>query len=179
MSQASQPGSRCPGRAQSLIRSRGPFVPFRFRACALMAAHSNGSELVLRASRFRLLCLWIRGSGCSLEPRRPPQTGAIDKGLCRGLCRDDRARLAKIAITISKHAHLQRLHDGQTQTRTGDTTIFSRVLYQLSYLAANRILAPWRPLEMSAALPQGRSEHQRDAKVGLISRTPRRQRDRA
>jgi hypothetical protein len=25
--------------------------------------------------------------------------------------------------------------DGETQTRTGDTTIFSRVLYQLSYLA--------------------------------------------
>ena len=24
---------------------------------------------------------------------------------------------------------------GETQTRTGDTTIFSRVLYQLSYLA--------------------------------------------
>jgi hypothetical protein len=26
--------------------------------------------------------------------------------------------------------------DGETQIRTGDTTIFSRVLYQLSYLAA-------------------------------------------
>jgi len=26
--------------------------------------------------------------------------------------------------------------DGETRTRTGDTTIFSRVLYQLSYLAA-------------------------------------------
>src|SRR4051794_10393445 len=25
--------------------------------------------------------------------------------------------------------------DGETRTRTGDTTIFSRVLYQLSYLA--------------------------------------------
>ena len=28
--------------------------------------------------------------------------------------------------------------DGETQIRTGDTTIFSRVLYQLSYLAADR-----------------------------------------
>src|SRR4029079_16243866 len=28
-----------------------------------------------------------------------------------------------------------RLWDGETRTRTGDTTIFSRVLYQLSYLA--------------------------------------------
>ncbi len=26
-------------------------------------------------------------------------------------------------------------NDGETRTRTGDTTIFSRVLYQLSYLA--------------------------------------------
>ena len=28
--------------------------------------------------------------------------------------------------------------DGETRTRTGDTTIFSRVLYQLSYLAAGQ-----------------------------------------
>ena len=28
--------------------------------------------------------------------------------------------------------------DGETRTRTGDTTIFSRVLYQLSYLAEAR-----------------------------------------
>jgi hypothetical protein len=28
--------------------------------------------------------------------------------------------------------------DGETRTRTGDTTIFSRVLYQLSYLASAR-----------------------------------------
>ena len=28
------------------------------------------------------------------------------------------------------------LCDGETRTRTGDTTIFSRVLYQLSYLAS-------------------------------------------
>ena len=28
------------------------------------------------------------------------------------------------------------LLDGETRTRTGDTTIFSRVLYQLSYLAS-------------------------------------------
>ena len=27
---------------------------------------------------------------------------------------------------------------GETRTRTGDTTIFSRVLYQLSYLAVRR-----------------------------------------
>jgi hypothetical protein len=32
-------------------------------------------------------------------------------------------------------AILQAFRDGETRTRTGDTTIFSRVLYQLSYLA--------------------------------------------
>jgi hypothetical protein len=29
----------------------------------------------------------------------------------------------------------QEISDGETRNRTGDTTIFSRVLYQLSYLA--------------------------------------------
>jgi hypothetical protein len=29
--------------------------------------------------------------------------------------------------------------DGETQTRTGDTTIFSRVLYQLSYPAMTAV----------------------------------------
>jgi hypothetical protein len=32
------------------------------------------------------------------------------------------------------------LRDGETRTRTGDTTIFSRVLYQLSYLARRSML---------------------------------------
>ncbi len=31
--------------------------------------------------------------------------------------------------------------DGEGQNRTGDTTIFSRVLYQLSYLARRRMVA--------------------------------------
>ncbi len=39
--------------------------------------------------------------------------------------------------------------DGETRTRTGDTTIFSRVLYQLSYLArmgnARGALIPMQP----------------------------------
>jgi hypothetical protein len=30
---------------------------------------------------------------------------------------------------------MARPENGETRTRTGDTTIFSRVLYQLSYLA--------------------------------------------
>jgi hypothetical protein len=44
--------------------------------------------------------------------------------------RSDRAAATKKAL-ISR-----AVSDGETQTRTGDTTIFSRVLYQLSYLAA-------------------------------------------
>ena len=31
--------------------------------------------------------------------------------------------------------------DGEGRNRTGDTTVFSRVLYQLSYLAARRSVA--------------------------------------
>ena len=47
-----------------------------------------------------------------------------------------------IAAVIRKPAHLQRLLDGETGIRTRDTTIFSRVLYQLSYLAADLLRSP-------------------------------------
>ena len=50
-----------------------------------------------------------------------------------------------------------RTSDGETRIRTGDTAIFSRVLYQLSYLAAGGDASgcdPERPLE-----PGGRSAH--------------------
>jgi hypothetical protein len=42
--------------------------------------------------------------------------------------------LAAIAARIERFAGTSG--SGETRTRTGDTTIFSRVLYQLSYLAA-------------------------------------------
>jgi Phage integrase family len=38
----------------------------------------------------------------------------------------------------SHEAHASRFRSGEGQNRTGDTTIFSRVLYQLSYLAGRR-----------------------------------------
>jgi hypothetical protein len=38
-------------------------------------------------------------------------------------------------VPLPQTAYLQAISDGETRTRTGDTTIFSRVLYQLSYLA--------------------------------------------
>jgi hypothetical protein len=42
---------------------------------------------------------------------------------------------SRAALRCTKMACLQGFRDGETRTRTGDTTIFSRVLYQLSYLA--------------------------------------------
>jgi hypothetical protein len=62
---------------------------------------------------------------------------------------------------------------GETRTRTGDTTIFSRVLYQLSYLAAEL-----RPVAMLSALrPRervgGRGRSARPARPGAGRLRPR------
>ena len=43
---------------------------------------------------------------------------------------------------VKKRWFAANFEHGQTQIRTGDTTIFSRVLYQLSYLAGFSILTP-------------------------------------
>ena len=54
-------------------------------------------------------------------------------------CRSDgrpRNRAAPLVIGAPEASDFERSPDGETRTRTGDTTIFSRVLYQLSYLAA-------------------------------------------
>ncbi len=40
--------------------------------------------------------------------------------------------------------------DGETRNRTGDTTIFSRVLYQLSYLAERVDASGWWVLQVGA-----------------------------
>jgi hypothetical protein len=40
-----------------------------------------------------------------------------------------------MALKSEKLVFSRPFRDGETRTRTGDTTIFSRVLYQLSYLA--------------------------------------------
>src|SRR3954452_11949754 len=45
---------------------------------------------------------------------------------------------------------------GETRTRTGDTTIFSRVLYQLSYLAAADKASGPRTATRGAGRPGGR-----------------------
>ena len=54
-----------------------------------------------------------------------------------------------------KAALCRHFSDGETRTRTGDTTIFSRVLYQLSYLAAAAQSSP--PPPRPAAAGAGRS----------------------
>jgi hypothetical protein len=59
-----------------------------------------------------------------------------------------------------------RFVDGETRTRTGDTTIFSRVLYQLSYLAAGRSsAAPMLPASRSRQRARAR------ARVGKLARS--------
>ena len=46
--------------------------------------------------------------------------------------------------------HLVQTESAETQNRTGDTAIFSRVLYQLSYLGQARLHAPAARLRRSA-----------------------------
>ena len=46
--------------------------------------------------------------------------------------------MCRPALRVIRTCNSRRLGYGETRTRTGDTTIFSRVLYQLSYLAAMR-----------------------------------------
>src|SRR3954468_4191240 len=47
------------------------------------------------------------------------------------------ADLASPECSRRKRPLARPFADGETRTRTGDTTIFSRVLYQLSYLAGD------------------------------------------
>jgi hypothetical protein len=41
-------------------------------------------------------------------------------------------------MSVRSSPPLEGANDGEGRNRTGDTTIFSRVLYQLSYLALRR-----------------------------------------
>ena len=50
-----------------------------------------------------------------------------------------------MTAVLKKRRLAALFEDGETRTRTGDTTIFSRVLYQLSYLAATADgIGSWR-----------------------------------
>ena len=66
------------------------------------------------------------------------------------------ARRAVVVDGFIGHQVGARRANGERRTRTADTSIFSRVLYQLSYLAATLILPP-RRRRMSAAEPDRRA----------------------
>ena len=64
------------------------------------------------------------------------------------------------ALCYTHSTVLFPLHSGQGRNRTTDTTIFSRVLYQLSYLAYHlaRYLAHYlQPLPATATWPEKKS----------------------
>ena len=62
-----------------------------------------------------------------------------------------------------KSAICRTFSDGETRTRTGDTTVFSRVLYQLSYLALRGDAIGWRETWIASGVGKARR-----------TRTPRR-----
>src|SRR5215217_8235235 len=63
------------------------------------------------------------------------------------------------------------LQDGETRTRTGDTTIFSRVLYQLSYLAEREQASAWRPRPGAAGGGRSASSRARNTSRRARSRS--------
>ncbi len=69
--------------------------------------------------------------------------------------------------------------NGETRTRTGDTTIFSRVLYQLSYLAARGMVSgsrerlDWRRERWGSAVSRRRPCPRRRATVEAAARSRR------
>ena len=71
--------------------------------------------------------------------QRAPRTGLRSGFRPRVGPRGHLRRVGRPEGRADRRAGIQRLaggsRDGETRTRTGDTTIFSRVLYQLSYLA--------------------------------------------
>src|SRR4051812_18522013 len=83
----------------------------------------------------------------AVAPRSTPAYGRLDPTRRRHAGRSLGTRLGTRGIVwrvgapggsrrATKKALISRADsDGETRTRTGDTTIFSRVLYQLSYLA--------------------------------------------
>jgi len=51
---------------------------------------------------------------------------------------DDEAVSVRVIRGWLRKVLVKELSGGETRDRTGDTTIFNRVLYQLSYLATSR-----------------------------------------
>jgi hypothetical protein len=73
------------------------------------------------------------------RPVRPPDRRAttghwVPDWVLAAICRAGQRTGSR--ARSRKSTDQQDFFDGETRTRTGDTTIFSRVLYQLSYLAS-------------------------------------------
>ena len=64
--------------------------------------------------------------------------------------KSSRSRPSRAPSRRRKTTQMQGCNYGETQTRTGDTTIFSRVLYQLSYLAERASMLPAHALRSPA-----------------------------
>src|ERR1700729_1266470 len=77
----------------------------------------------------RILREQPRITGASPAKRHRKGTGTRNPASGRRFPRDARCRQTPVFMRVSGA-------DGERRTRTADTSIFSRVLYQLSYLAA-------------------------------------------
>jgi hypothetical protein len=80
----------------------------------------------------------VRPAEVSREPVHKPSTTLMQKDVKRTWREKQPFRgLLRRPREVPKPGPFAGIfRNGETQTRTGDTTIFSRVLYQLSYLAA-------------------------------------------
>jgi hypothetical protein len=124
--------------ARRATPSRPPTAASSCRARSLAAADD----------RSRLRCLGAAAQRLATAYWRVHETHRVLLGLCSPMSAGRLPRrtapskghlpfpaLWRFRSAYAKTADLQVIPDGETRTRTGDTTIFSRVLYQLSYLA--------------------------------------------
>jgi hypothetical protein len=124
--------ARC-GSERNLAQPRGPEVPVRLSGVGgEVGGIGTARGHDVRAVRVQRGCEELSGfcarTGTPIGPRGPSR-GPIG-------CTSYAHRKQKTAVSSA-------VPDGETRTRTGDTTIFSRVLYQLSYLAAAERISPW------------------------------------
>ena len=102
----------------------------------------------------------VPAAGLRLARKHRDLRGLIPTGLGRRTPRlpGDVSEPSNFRLRDSENSATKRHSgspDGETRTRTGDTTIFSRVLYQLSYLAEREQASASRPTP--AAAGAGRS----------------------
>ena len=91
--------------------------------------HGRAFDALVRRARRRLY-----------GPSEPPGEASMGGGLGGGSQMSDLSGTFTPGPKKRKGPASRPFRSGETRTRTGDTTIFSRVLYQLSYLAERRPL---------------------------------------